>query len=73
MIYIYTNTSKIEWRQCKRKNRYRDMHAVNQYKKMCERSRGKKRDFYWCDICNGYHLTSLEATEENGYKLRMAD
>ena len=62
---------KNEWRQCKSKNRYRDMHTVNHYKKMCERSRGKKLDYYWCTYCNGYHLTSVEATEENGYMLQV--
>jgi hypothetical protein len=39
-------------------------------KKTCERNRGKKLDYYWCEICGGYHLTSVIATEENGYVLK---
>lgn len=57
------------WRQCKSKNRYRNEHEVNRYKKMCERKRGKKLDYYYCEFCNGYHLTSVTATIENGYWL----
>lgn len=49
--------SKI-WRECKRKHRYRDEHSANHYRKICERERGKKLDYYWCPHCNGFHLTS---------------
>ena len=48
------------WRQCKRKKRYRDEHAVNHYRRIFEQERGKKLDYYWCPYCNGYHLTSAE-------------
>ena len=48
------------WRQCKRKNRYRDEHTANYYKRKCEQSRGTKLDYYWCPYCNGFHLTSME-------------
>ena len=55
------------WRQCKRKKRYRDEHQVNYYKKLCERARGIKLDYYWCAYCNGYHLTSSESFLEKFY------
>ena len=49
-----------EWRQCGRKKRYRDEHTANLYRKMFERERGKKLDYYWCYFCKGFHLTSQE-------------
>ena len=48
------------WRQCRSKNRYRDEHTANYYRKKCERERGTKLDYYWCGHCKGYHLTSSE-------------
>ena len=48
------------WRQCTGKRRYRDEHTVNYYRRVCERERGKKLDYYWCKYCNGFHLTSKE-------------
>lgn len=56
---------KSMWRQCKRKNRYRDEHTVNYYRKVFEQKRGKKLDYYWCPYCNGFHLTSAEVSMEN--------
>lgn len=46
------------WRQCGSKKRYRDEHTVNYYRKFFEQKRGKKLDYYWCEYCNGFHLTS---------------
>lgn len=46
------------WRQCKSKRRYRDEHTVNYYKKRCQRARGQELAYYWCHVCNGFHLTS---------------
>ncbi len=46
------------WRQCGRKKRYRDEHTVNLFRKMFEKERGTKLDYYWCNYCNGFHLTS---------------
>ena len=46
------------WRQCKSKNRYKDEHTANQFRKKCERERGVKLDYYWCEHCRGFHLTS---------------
>ncbi|HPF30382.1 MAG TPA: hypothetical protein PLZ77_09820 [Lachnospiraceae bacterium] len=54
------------WKQCKRKKRYRDEHMANHYRKMFERERGKKLDYYWCSNCNGYHLTSV-IVNDNDY------
>lgn len=48
------------WRQCKRKHRYRDEHSANYYRRVCERQRGIKLDYYWCCYCNGFHLTSAD-------------
>ena len=48
------------WKQCKRKNRYRDEHTANLYRRKFEQERGKKLDYYWCPYCNGFHLTSAE-------------
>ena len=49
-----------QWRQCGRKKRYKDEHTANKYRKLFEKERGKKLDYYWCTYCNGYHLTSSE-------------
>lgn len=51
---------KSTWNQCGKKNRYRDEHAANFYKRKCERERGQKLDYYWCPYCKGFHLTSEE-------------
>lgn len=51
-----------EWRQCGCKKRYKDEHAANKYRKIFENERGIKLDYYWCCYCNGFHLTSSEAT-----------
>ena len=55
------------WRQCGSKKRYRDEHAANKYRKIFERERGKKLDYYWCEYCKGFHLTSKESYLENYY------
>ena len=47
------------WYQCGRKNRYRDEHTANYYRRVFEAQRGRKLDYYWCTYCNGFHLTSL--------------
>ena len=44
---------------------------MNYYKKMYERQRGRKLDYYWCSKCNGYHLTSEEFRPE-GYGIEMS-
>ncbi|MCQ2544601.1 MAG: hypothetical protein MJ126_10600 [Lachnospiraceae bacterium] len=62
---------KSNWNQCGKKHRYRDEHTVNYYKKMYERQRGRKLDYYWCSKCNGYHLTSEEFRPE-GYGIEMS-
>ena len=48
-----------EWRQCGRKRRYRDEHVANIYRKMFEKERGTRLDYYWCEYCKGFHLTSM--------------
>ena len=53
------------WRQCTSKKRYGDEHKSNHYRKMFERQRGKKLDYYWCVYCKGYHLTSREGNLED--------
>ncbi len=50
--------TRIVWRQCGRKKRYRDEHTANHYRKIFEHERGKRLDYYWCQHCNGFHLTS---------------
>ena len=52
--------SKSVWRMCKKKKRYRDEHMANYYKRICERERGTKLDYYWCPHCHGFHLTSTD-------------
>lgn len=52
------------WMQCGRKRRYRYKHTINQYRKLFEKARGKKLDYYWCVYCNGYRLTSSESRME---------
>lgn len=49
------------WRQCGSKRRYRDEHTANKFRKLFEKERGKKLDYYWCEYCRGYHLTSKES------------
>lgn len=46
------------WRQCKSKRRYRDEHTANYFRKKYQALRGQELAYYWCPICNGYHLTS---------------
>ena len=50
--------TRLVWWQCGRKKRYRDEHTANYFRKLFERERGKKLDYYWCGYCNGFHLTS---------------
>lgn len=52
--------TKRNWNQCRKKNRYRDEHTANLYRRKFELARGTKLDYYWCAYCNGYHLTSEE-------------
>ena len=52
--------SRKQWNQCGRKNRYRDEHQVNLFRRKFEKERGQKLDYYWCKYCNGFHLTSME-------------
>lgn len=54
--------SKSIWKQCKSKQRYRDEHMANYYRRRCEEQRGQKLDYYWCPNCNGFHLTSAVET-----------
>ena len=49
------------WRQCGRKKRYKNEHDANYFRKLFEKEREKKLDYYWCEFCNGYHLTSRES------------
>ena len=46
------------WKSCGSKRRYRDEHTANQYRKKYELQRGVKLDYYYCQNCKGYHLTS---------------
>jgi hypothetical protein len=55
--------SNSKWRMCGSKKRYRDEHNANLYRKICERERGIKLDYYWCPHCKGYHLTSTQVGE----------
>ena len=50
--------SKSLWSQCTSKKRYKDEYSANRYRKICQRARGVKLDYYWCHYCNGFHLTS---------------
>lgn len=59
---------KNEWKQCKSKQRYRDEHTANFYRRVCEQKRGHKLDYYWCPNCHGFHLTSL-ITDVNYYPM----
>lgn len=52
------------WHQCKSKNRYRDEHTANYYRRMYEMQREIKLEYYWCSYCNGFHLTSSVAKSE---------
>lgn len=65
-------TNKRTWNQCGKKNRYRDEHTANLYRRKCEMEHGVKLDYYWCAYCNGFHLTSEEFRPE-GYGLTVID
>ncbi len=65
--------NKKAWRQCGCKSRYRDENLAIQYKSKVERQRGIKIDYYYCSICNGYHLTSEEEFENNTARQRLND
>lgn len=56
--------SNSKWKMCGSKKRYRDEHNANLYRKLCERERGIKLDYYWCPHCKGYHLTSTQVGEQ---------
>lgn len=58
--------NKRTWNQCRKKNRYRDEHTANLYRRKFEEARGTKLDYYWCAYCHGFHLTSEEFRPE-GY------
>lgn len=45
-------------KMCRTKKRYRNEHEVRRIIKLCEKSRNKRLDFYYCQYCNGYHITS---------------
>ena len=64
--------NKRTWNQCRKKNRYRDEHTANLFRKKCEAERGVKLDYYWCAYCNGFHLTS-ETFRPEGYGLTQMD
>ena len=51
------------YRSCLSKRRYRTYHyALEQAKKYTEKY-GKKQYVYWCEYCNGYHITSTPRKE----------
>jgi len=52
------------WKMCGSKRRYRNEHDANYYRRVCERERGTKLDYYWCPHCRGFHLTSAEFVYE---------
>lgn len=57
-----------EYMSCKRKTRYR---TSGEAQHMCSRifkSTGKQMDYYYCDFCRGYHLTSRLDFMWNGKK-----
>lgn len=64
---------KSKWTKCGRKNRYRDEHTANYYRKMYEKQRGKKLDYYWCPYCSGFHLTSMEVNMKYYSRLEVSD
>lgn len=57
---------KRHWNQFRSKNRYRDEHVANTFRRKYEIERAKKLDYYYCVYCHGYHLTSKEFRPE-GY------
>ena len=59
------------WRQCGRKKRYRDEHTVNHFRKIFERERGRPLDYYWCEYCKGFHLTSKQSYLGYSYQDQM--
>lgn len=46
------------YQSCKRKVRYRDTAEVLKALRKCKQKRGDELDYYYCDYCHGYHLTS---------------
>lgn len=46
------------WKGCGSKRRYRDENLVRKVMKLREKESGIKLDYYYCQNCNGYHLTS---------------
>ena len=47
-----------DWQSCKRKRRYRNESDARRALKYCRKKRGVELDFYYCNRCGGYHLTS---------------
>lgn len=56
-------------RQCKIKKRYRNEHEVRQKIKQCLKYRNTELDFYFCECCKGYHITSRMEFRVEGERL----
>ena len=50
--------NKSYYKSCGRKIRYRSETDVLRALKSCRRKRGQELDYYYCDHCGGWHLTS---------------
>lgn len=53
--------NKSHYQDCRRKIRYRTEHeALTQIRKIHDKGRDTYLDVYYCDNCNGWHITSRE-------------
>lgn len=62
-MHDYKDSAR-EWHTCKRKRRYKDIHAAERGVRDCLRNYGVEYDYYFCSYCRGYHLTSDLIEEE---------
>lgn len=56
-------------RECKGKKRYSSEHDVRQTIKTCQKYRDVQLDFYYCENCLGYHITSRMEFRVEGERL----
>ena len=55
---IKLSLEKLEYGECKRKKRFRDMKEATRISSLIRNTSGQKLRIYECDFCKGFHLTS---------------
>lgn len=56
-----------KWRSCGKKKRYRDENAVREAIRRVHKKREVYLDYYYCEYCKGWHMTSKADSMLLGY------